>query len=125
MIGLDTNVLIRYLVQDDPIQSKRANNIIEKEELIYINQIVLCETVWVLSRGYSCPKNTIIDALEKILTIRQFEIEDKNLIWAAIDIYKKTSADFSDCLIGLKNRHARCLTTITFDKKAASLSDFS
>ena len=125
MIGIDTNVLVRYLVQDDVTQSKKASDIIEKEESIYINQIVLCETVWVLSRGYLCSKNVIIDVLEKILTIRQFEIEDKNTVWAAMHVFKNASADFSDCLIGVKNKHACCATTVTFDKKAALLGEFS
>lgn len=125
MIGVDTNVLVRYLVQDDPLQSKEANRIIENEKIIFINHIVLCELVWVLRRGYNYDKPTVTETLEKILLTRQFEIEEKNIAWHALTEFKKSSADYSDCLIGIKNQHAGCDFSFTFDQKAGSLSYFS
>ncbi len=129
MIGLDTNVLVRYLVQDDPLQSKRATAQIEKamhaQESLFLNHIVLCELVWVLMRAYRYPKSTVLDVLEKIMLTEQFEIESKDVVWSAINDYKIDKADFSDALIGVKNHLAGCRTTLTFDNAAGSLLSFS
>lgn len=128
MIGLDTNVLIRYLVQDDKNQAEQASNIIEravkKQQLIFINQIVLCELVWVLNRAYNFGKEAIIEIIEKILLAKQFQFENKNTIWNALDYFKNSRADFSDCLLGVKNHDNDCLKTVTFDCLAASLAFF-
>lgn len=123
MIGLDTNVLVRFLVEDDVHQAKRARELIEQtadKEPLFINQIVLCELVWVLSYAYDYPKPTLLDVLEKILSTKQFEIEEREVVWAALMSYKKTKADFSDCLLGTKNHQLGCTYTATFDQKALS-----
>ena len=129
MIGLDTNVLIRFIVQDDPTQSKIANARIEKacrdEHLLYINHIVLCETWWVLSRAYKLQKTDIIDVMEKILYTKHFAFEDKAVALRALKDFKDRKADFADVLIGMKNELAGCKTTLSFDQATKSLPNFT
>ncbi|MBI1865127.1 MAG: type II toxin-antitoxin system VapC family toxin, partial [Nitrospirae bacterium] len=107
MRGLDTNVLVRYLVQDDPGQAVRAaryiRNAMQANETCFINSIVLCELVWVLDAAYEFPKNVIVDVLEKLFMTRQIEIENKDIAWAALGDYRTGKAGFADCLIGRRN----------------------
>lgn len=128
MKGLDTNVMVRYLVQDDSVQGERASRFIQKTvtagESLFLNDIVLCELVWVLESAYGYSKRDIIGALEKILSTSQFEIEDKNAAWSALDDYKNSQADYSDCLIGRKNILSDCDRTATFDRSLRGLNGF-
>ena len=128
MIGLDTNVLVRYLVQDDPAQARKATQFIDKalqeHELLFLNCIVLCELVWVLESAYGYSKLTIIDVLDKILTTAQFEIEQKDEVRKALDDFKRRNTDFADCLIGRKNLNSGCSHTVSFDKQAAKAAIF-
>lgn len=124
MIGLDTNLIVRYLIQDDTAQTKKATQIIEKaaEEKVglWISQITLCETVWVLERGYKLPKNEILHILHELLQIPEIKIENDNVTWLAVHDYETTkSVGFVDCLIGRQNGYNGCTTTLTFDKQAA------
>jgi len=128
MIGIDTNVLIRYLVQDHKEQSAAANRAIEQSHRtrtqIFLNHVVLSELVWVLSRAYKLSKEEIASLLESILLTAQFEFEHKNIVWAALAEYRAKPVDFSDALIGLTNRSQHCSTTLTFDKHAAKIEAF-
>ena len=128
MIGLDTNVLVRYLVEEDDPQNKAADRFVEEAlnrgESLFVNQIVLCEMAWVLSRAYDFTRKEVSEALEMILYTRQFEIEAKDRVVRGLREYRKGKADFADYLIGLKNQAAGCAATITFDRKAASLGSF-
>ena len=128
MIGLDTNVLVRYLVEEDDPQNRAADRFVEEAlnrgESLFVNQIVLCEVAWVLSRAYNFTRKEVGEALEMILCARQFEIEAKDLVINGLREYRKGKADFADCLIGLKNQAAGCTATVTFDRKAASLGSF-
>lgn len=95
MIGLDTNVLIRYITADDAEQFKRAEQLIEQQSTkFYINHIVLCELVWVLNRAYHYDKMTIIWVLEKILNTEQWVTEEQQIVQQAIDTFKTSKADF-------------------------------
>jgi len=127
--GLDTNVLVRYLTQDDLSQSVQANQLIEQTlaegNHFFISLIVLCELVWVLMRAYHYPKSEVISVLEKMLLARQFEIEDKNAVRQALNDFKNSRADFADCLIGIKNSQLGCKTTLSFDKGTQSLETFT
>ena len=120
MKGLDTNVLIRYLTQDDPKQSRAATAWIEKStgkgQRCYINAIVLCELVWVLKGAYGHDKADIVMVLEKMLSTVEFSIEDRDSARHALDDYKRGSGDFADYFIGWRNRKARCDETVTFDR---------
>lgn len=128
MIGLDTNVLVRYLVEDDDPQKRAADRFVEEAlnrgKSLFVNQIVLCEVVWVLSRAYGFTRREVAEALEMILCARQFEIEAKDMVVRGLREYRKGKADFADCVIGLKNQAAGCTATVTFDRKAASLGSF-
>ena len=128
MIGLDTNVLVRYLVQDDPSQSRKATQLITKrctrDDPGFINRIVLCELVWVLESAYGYPKDTIVVVLDKLLRTSQLKIEDVQAAWTAFRIYQKGKADFADCLMGTTNRIGGCEWTVTFDQPASKLEGF-
>ena len=128
MIGLDTNVVIRYLVQDDKKQSAAATRFIEKSLTTdvpgYINYITLCEIVWVLQRCYGVTKQQLRDIIEGLLTTKQLIVENVEVAWKALRAYDANSADFCDALIGQANIHSGCEHTVTFDKKAASLPGF-
>jgi predicted nucleic-acid-binding protein len=128
MKGLDTNVLVRYLVQDNPNQSRAATHFIEQEETdgsLFVNAIVLCELVWVLESAYQYPKHDIIRVIEQILKTRQFHIHEADLLWQTLHSYQKETADFADHYIAHLNQAEGCTLTATFDKKAARLKHFT
>jgi predicted nucleic-acid-binding protein len=119
--GLDTNVLVRYLTQDDAAQSKVVNELIDKTasrgDRIAISAIVLSELVWVLRSAYGLRKADILAALEKIMDVAQLAIEDKDAARLALEDYRKGRGDFSDYLIGRRNRKQGCEATVTFDSR--------
>jgi len=123
MRGLDTNVLVRYLTQDDPEQSRRAARYIEAETC-FINPIVQCERVWVLEYAYNNPRQVIAEVLEKIFMTGGFQVEDRDMAWSALGDYRRTRADFADCLITRRNRAAGCEETGSFDKNVKGVADF-
>ncbi len=128
MTGLDTNVLVRYIVQDDPRQSAKATEIIEaaarRDEELFIGPIVLCEMIWVLESAYEFPRGQIGDVVQQMLETERLEIEPRDLTWQALDDYRSTSADFADCLLGRMNQSAGCHTTVTFDRALKGLEAF-
>jgi predicted nucleic-acid-binding protein len=128
MLGIDTNVLVRYLVQDDLDQFEKARKLIKREvaagRRVIINQLVLMETEWVLRSRYSVPKNKIIEAISGLLEAVDVQVEDEAAIEEALYMWKDSSADFADCLIAAKNRRMGCRATATFDAKAAKLPGF-
>lgn len=128
MIGIDTNVLVRHLVQDDPRQSRAATKVITqdctREAPGFINRIVLCELVWVLESAYGYSKETIVNVLDKLLRTSQLMIEDAQSAWTAFRMYQKGKADFAACLLGATNRLTGCESTVTFDQAASKLDGF-
>lgn len=124
MIGLDTNLLVRYLVQDDQAQSRLATKYIESGDLFFINLIVLCELSWVLQSCYEIEKKRLHEVFEKILSTKQFVVQNSHLVWNALHIYQLASVDFSDCLIGQINQAAECSVTLSFDKSLKNLNQF-
>lgn len=126
MIGIDTNVLIRYLVQDDEAQAKIASDFIESkcsdDNPGFINHIVLCEITWVLSGAYRQKRSDIANVIDSLLQVRQIEVQNAPLVWKALSDYRDSNADFSDHLIAHSNQQAGCASTATFDKKAANQS---
>jgi predicted nucleic-acid-binding protein len=118
--GLDTNLIVRYLTQDEPEQARKANAAIEEAvrdgKRCFIASIVLCELVWVLQAAYGYDKEDVSRVLEKMLSTVEFSIEDKDLALRALDDYRKGSGDFADPLIGWRNRKSGCETTLTFDR---------
>ncbi len=128
MLGIDTNVLIRYLVRDDETQFERARKLIKREvsagRRVFVNQLVIMETEWVLRSRYAVPKNQIIEAISGLLDAADVQFEDEPAIEQALFIWKDTTADFADCLIGAKNRRLGCRATASFDSKASKLPGF-
>ncbi len=128
MIGVDTNVLVRYLTLDDAQQSAIASKFLDQhcteEQPGYINRIVQCELVWVLGRAYKYSRKQIAYALEMIFRTRQFRIEDHEAALGALRLYRQGKADYADALMGFSNRSAGCTTTVTFDRNASKLDLF-
>ena len=124
MTGVDTNVLARYLLRDDAAQAARAAQELERDDRFFIGIIVLCELVWVLETGYNVRRSEIATAIEKILATAQFEVEDKDLALSALQDFRRTLADFSDCLIGRRNRAVGVAETVTFDRTLKGLEGF-
>ena len=128
MIGLDTNVLVRYLTQDDPAQFAKAAAFIdaasEREEQFLVNTPVLCELVWVLAAVYDYSREEIAQALEQIFTTAQFEIERLDEARQALGDFRSSKADFSDALIGRINRSLGAKHTVTFDRNLKAVETF-
>lgn len=128
MVGIDTNVLVRFLVRDDEAQFEKARKLIKREvaagSSVLVNQLVLLETEWVLRSRYSLAKNLIIQAISGLLDASDVRFEDEQVIEEALFIWKDSAADFADCLIGAKNRRLGCRATATFDMKASKLPGF-
>ncbi len=123
MIGIDTNVLVRYFAQDDAPQSAQATHIIEDvlspKNRGFISSIVLCELVWVLKRVYKQSKGELVQAIEKLLDTNGFEIEHRQCAVYAVYDYSHGSADFSDYYLAEIGCVAGCTKTVTFDAHAA------
>ena len=128
MLGLDTNVLVRFLVRDDEAQFEKARRLIKRGVAagsgIFVNQLVLLETEWVLRSRYSLTKNQIIEVISGLLEASDLQFEDEPAIEEALFTWQDASADFADCLIGAKNRRLGCRATATFDVRAAKLAGF-
>ncbi len=126
MIGLDTNVLVRYLTQDDEAQAAVATRLVETQLSAqrpgFIGPIVLCELVWVLETGYGHTRAELAPILWKLLAAEEFRIQARDEVVMALQAYESTTADFADALLGMQNRRAGCEATVTFDKKAARLA---
>ena len=123
MIGLDTNVLVRYIVRDDPRQTAAATRLIESRCKAHdpgiVTLVVLCELVWVLDRGYGYGRPAIVAVLRRILAADDLQVEQADLAWQALKLYEQERADFSDYVIGLSNREKKAEATYTFDCRAA------
>lgn len=121
MTGLDTNVLVRYLTEDDPVQSKRAADLISsattRGERCFISAIVLCELAWVLRGAYRVTQADLILTIDRILGTTQFVIGDKDVVRRALDGYRSGRADFADYVIGALHLDAGCRRTVTFDRR--------
>ena len=128
MIGLDSNVLVRYLTHDDPAQFAKAAAFIdaasEREEQFLVNTPVLCELVWVLAAVYDYSREEIAQALEQIFTTAQFEIERLDEARQALGDFRSSKADFSDALIGRINRSLGAKHTVTFDRDLKAVETF-
>lgn len=119
-VGIDTNVLLRYILQDDE-QSKIATKFFESlslEQQGFINNTVIIELIWVLSRTYKQTKSDIAMLLEELFSMPIFAFDNLPLLLKTLEIYKQSKADFSDILIFEFNQSVGCQTTVTFDVKA-------
>ena len=123
MIGLDTNVLLRYLVQDDPLQSRRATQIIERRltELDpgFVSLVSVLEVVWVLKSLYKRSPQEIANDIEMILAADTLEIQNEQEVYHAVVALRNGTGTFEDALIGALGIWRGCSATLTFDEKAA------
>jgi predicted nucleic-acid-binding protein len=128
MLGLDTNVLVRFLVRDDQAQFERAHRLIERAksagEAALVSLLVVQETEWVLRSRYGLSKAEIRDAIGNLLETTDLDFEDEPTLEATLFVWKDSPAEFSDCLIGARNLRLGCRATATFDERAAKLPDF-
>ena len=122
MIGLDTNVLVRYVAQDDPKQSPQATRLIESltaEAPGYVSIVSVVELVWVLAGCYASTRNEICEVLETLLRTKEIIVAHADIVWKALRIFREGKADFADCLIERSANAAGCSHTATFDRAAA------
>ena len=128
MIGLDTNVVVRYLVQDDPAQALAATKLIERgldsDNPGLITAVTLCEIVWVLAECYQADRARIASVIEGLLASRQVVVEQAEVVWQALRDWRDATADFSDALIGRWVTALGGSKTVTFDRAAAKLPQF-
>jgi predicted nucleic-acid-binding protein len=128
MIGLDTNVLGRYLAQDDPAQSARATEIIERrlsdENPGFISVIAMAEMVWVLQRAYGLSDEEVVAAIERTLQADVLVVDCEQQVFAAMTALEEGRGSFADALIGALGAEAGCSATLTFDRKALRLPEF-
>jgi predicted nucleic-acid-binding protein len=120
VISLDTNVLVRYLTQDDAKQFQDASALLlgleKQHQTALLSTIVLCETVWVLTRAYKIERIHIADMLDKLLSTSLFVIDNKDTVREAIDLYRTGKGDFADYMIGIYSRNLGSVTVATFDE---------
>jgi predicted nucleic-acid-binding protein len=128
MLGIDTNVLIRFLVRDDQTQFEKARKLLKREvssgRRVFINQLVLLETEWVLRSRYGLAKTQMLETISGLLDAPDVQLEDEPSIEEAVFVWRDANADFADCLIGARNRRLGCKVTATFDTKALKLPGF-
>lgn len=124
MIGLDTNVLARYIVQDDAVQASAATRLIEGQCTAqapgYVGVVVLVELVWVLTTAYRYEQPMVASVIRQILMTTELLVEDREAAWAALREFETGRVDFADCLIARRNHAQGCARTYTFDRRAAA-----
>lgn len=126
MIGIDTNVLLRLLTEDDAAQAAAVQRLLAPldavPEAVLINDIVLVETLWTLRHLYGFDRAGQADVLGHLLSAVTFRFEDREVLSHALKAFTESPADFSDCLIAAKNTCWGCESTATFDRSMASLA---
>lgn len=124
MIALDTNVLVRFLVQDDPMQAQLATKVIDQltdDAPGFVSREVLIELVWVLERAYRLGRPDIATALDGLLSAIELEVEGSDEVAPALELYRNDGFGFADLMIAAAARRAGATEMVTFDRKAARL----
>lgn len=128
MIGIDTNILVRYLTQDDIEQAQIAGQIFDSyaasHNSLFVNNVVMCELIHVLEKGYRYNTEEIGKVIKQILSTEEFAFENQKLLWLALNQYIQNRLDFSDALIGEINKEFGCSKTLTFDQTAVKDNNF-
>ena len=128
MIGLDTNVLVRYVTQDDAKQAAAATKLFEHtlstEGPGFVCLVTLCELAWVLADCYDAEKARIVAVIDGLLASRQIVVEEPERVWKALRAWEESPADFSDALVGEIVAANGCDKVVTFDKAASRLARF-
>lgn len=121
MIGLDTNILVRYFAQDDPVQSPKATSCIEsltQDSPGLVSTTALVEMFWVLRSCYGMPKDEILLLLEGMLRTKSLIVQQSATVWKSVLAFRRSNADFEDCLIQASCEDSGCKYTLTFDQSA-------
>ena len=128
MIGLDSNVMLRAITGDDPVQSpvaRRLLSTLSSRQPGVLNLIVLVELAWTLRVHYKFRARDILARIEDLLRSDLYHIVDRHIVVRAMEVSAEHSLDFADALIGEINRDAGCTTTMTFDQSAAQTPSFT
>lgn len=129
MIAIDTNVLVRFLTQDDEAQCRKIDRLFEKSkrsgELVFVPDLVIVETIWVLESAYKLKKAEVVEAVGKVLLAAFLEFEDLSILLRAQTLYLAGKADFSDYYIQCRAQKAGCSQLFTFDRALVHDSSFS
>lgn len=129
MTGVDTNVLVRFLVDDDEAQTARVHRFLKSSrntgEPVFVSTVVLCETCWVLRSAYAKSKKEVLEAVESLLNADVFLVEEAESVQRALELSRKGKADFPDYLIGELHLARKCHTTVTFDRSLRGAAAFS
>ena len=129
MIGLDTNVLVRYLAQDDPVQSAQATALIEQrlseQAPGFVSIVAMVETAWVLERAYGLPARELAAAIERMLQAAALVIEDEQEVFTAMMALRQGRGSFADALIAALGGKAGCSHTVTFERKTLRLPGYT
>jgi predicted nucleic-acid-binding protein len=128
MIGLDTNILVRYLAQDDPVQSAKSTALIEgrltERNPGFVSVVSTAETAWVLKRSYGVTDHELAAAIERIVQADLLIVENEQEVVTAMVALREGNGTFADALIGALAAKAGCSRTLTFDRKALRLPGF-
>ena len=123
MIGLDTNVLLRYIAQDDPKQSPRATEIMERrlteQEPGFVSLVTVLEVVWVLKSLFKRSRQEIANDIEMLLAADTLEVQNEQEVYLAVVSLRNGTGTFEDALIGSLGTWRGCSATLTFDEDAA------
>src|SRR5271154_4006115 len=128
MIGLDTNVLLRLFVEDDPAQSDRARRLVNAaaaDEPCVVNPVVLAEFAWTLARNFKKKRPEVARLIEGILSMDDLEVPFRHAAQGALAAYRRGKADFPDYFLSAVNAQLRCASTATFDRDAFDYPAFS
>jgi predicted nucleic-acid-binding protein len=128
LIGLDSNILLRWIVDDPsaPEQCERVRQRLSGERrILFVNHIVLAETVWVLRRFGDIAPDAVENIVDGLLNAPNVRLQQPDIVRAALQSFRRNPGGFADHLIGEINRHAGCETTLTFDKPASKSPAFS
>ncbi len=128
MIGLDSNIIVRYIAQDDPHQAAAASRLMEQvlgeREPGFVSLVALAEVVWVMVSSYGADRQMVRQVVEGLLSAPQLRVQGAEQVWRAVQTYSQGKADFSDVLIGVLALDAGCRCTKTFDAVAARQPGF-
>ncbi len=128
MTGLDTNILVRYFAQDDPVQSRKATRIVEhrltEDEPGFVSIVTMVETVWVLDRVYELSSREIVGVVERMLQSDTLVIQNEQEVFIAVIALRTGRGSFADALVSALGEWAGCVSTLTFDKKTGRLGGF-
>jgi predicted nucleic-acid-binding protein len=125
VIGLDTNVLVRYFAQDDRVQSRASARFIEgtlsTEAPGHVSLVALAELVWVLRASFAAQRAEVVSVVTQLLAGPQFVIQEPEAVWIAVDAFEQDNVDFADALIAALDRRRGCSHTVTFDRAATRM----